>query len=293
MNYYPFHLGDYAAHTAHLDPLEDIAYRRLLDAYYLSEAPLQGRPEQLARLIRMREHADVVAQVLVEFFEQEDAGPADSPIPVWRHDRCDVEIEKYRSMLEGGRKGAAIRWAKAPDRGGIGGASGGAIGGVSPPYSPPNANQNQEPRTNTSSSLRSEEDTRKRAKPVPCPEGVSDQVWGSFLTLRRAKKAPVTEAAMAGIVREADKAGIGLEQALEHCCARGWTGFKADWVQQPKAPQPAPQARAPAESFRERDERNARQRWEEMTGRVHPENLQATGRVIDITPAVMPIGALK
>jgi hypothetical protein len=122
---------------------------------------------------------------------------------------------------------------------------------------------------------------------------VSDQVWGSFLTLRRAKKAPVTEAAMAGIVREADKAGIGLEQALEQCCARGWTGFKADWVQQPKAPQPAPQARAPAESFRERDERNARQRWEEMTGRVHPENLQATGRVIDITPAVMPIGALK
>ena len=40
MNYYPFHLGDYAAHTAHLEPMEDLAYRRMLDAYYLREAPL-------------------------------------------------------------------------------------------------------------------------------------------------------------------------------------------------------------------------------------------------------------
>lgn len=35
MNYFPFHVGDYAAHTAHLEPLEDLAYRRMLDAYYL------------------------------------------------------------------------------------------------------------------------------------------------------------------------------------------------------------------------------------------------------------------
>ena len=37
MNYYPFHLGDYAARTAHLEPMEDLAYRRLLDLYYLGE----------------------------------------------------------------------------------------------------------------------------------------------------------------------------------------------------------------------------------------------------------------
>jgi uncharacterized protein YdaU (DUF1376 family) len=40
MNYYPFHVGDYAAHTAHLEPMEDLAYRRMLDAYYLRESPL-------------------------------------------------------------------------------------------------------------------------------------------------------------------------------------------------------------------------------------------------------------
>lgn len=228
MNFYPFHVGDYAAHTAHLSPLEDIAYRRLLDLYYLGEQALEGRPDQLARRIRMREHADIVAQVLGEFFQEELGGPGDNPSPVWRNARCDVEVAKYRTMQEGGRKGAAIRWAKP--------ANGGAIGGASPPQTPPNANQNQN-QNQSSSSLRSEEGSaRKRAVTSSKPADVSDQVWESFLTLRRAKKAPVTEAALAGISREAEKAGIGLEQALEHCCARGWTGFKADWVREQATP---------------------------------------------------------
>lgn len=69
-----------------------------------------------------------------------------------------------------------------------------------------------------------------RTKPLPCPDGVSPQVWGDFLALRRAKKAPVTAAALEGIAREAAKAGWPLEAALAECCARGWQGFKADWV---------------------------------------------------------------
>jgi len=35
MHYYQFNIGDYASHTRHLSDLEDLAYRRLLDAYYL------------------------------------------------------------------------------------------------------------------------------------------------------------------------------------------------------------------------------------------------------------------
>ncbi|RPP48164.1 hypothetical protein IPC1156_32430, partial [Pseudomonas aeruginosa] len=37
MNFYPFHPGDYMLRTAHLEPLEDLAYRRLLDLYYVGE----------------------------------------------------------------------------------------------------------------------------------------------------------------------------------------------------------------------------------------------------------------
>ena len=48
--------------------------------------------------------------------------------------------------------------------------------------------------------------------------------------MRKAKKAPITETALAGIRREADKAGYTLEQALATSCERGWIGFKAEWV---------------------------------------------------------------
>lgn len=42
---------------------------------------------------------------------------------------------------------------------------------------------------------------------------------------------------------------------------------------------------AQIESFKERDAREGRKRWEQMTGEVHPENMQKTSlNVIDITP---------
>ena len=59
---------------------------------------------------------------------------------------------------------------------------------------------------------------------------MSEEVWQDFQTLRRAKKAPLTNSAISRIEKEAGKAGILLEAALIECCARGWTGFKADWM---------------------------------------------------------------
>jgi hypothetical protein len=59
---------------------------------------------------------------------------------------------------------------------------------------------------------------------------VSEKIAHDFIALRKAKKAPVTETALAGIKREAEKAGYSLERALQTCCERGWVGFKAEWV---------------------------------------------------------------
>lgn len=62
------------------------------------------------------------------------------------------------------------------------------------------------------------------------PEDVSsNQIWVDFLALRNARHAPLTETALNIIRKEAHKAGISLEQALETCCMRGWQGFKAEW----------------------------------------------------------------
>jgi len=70
----------------------------------------------------------------------------------------------------------------------------------------------------------------KKATSVAPPEGVSISVWQDFLTLRKAKRAPMTQRALNGLMSEAEKAGWTLEKALEECCLRGWQAFKADWV---------------------------------------------------------------
>lgn len=98
MNYYPFHVGDYMAHTAHLEPLEDIAYRRLLDSYYLREQPIPASPEDAARLIRMKGNVDEVKAVLAEFFQLTPEG--------WRHGRCDLELAKMQEKQAKARASA-------------------------------------------------------------------------------------------------------------------------------------------------------------------------------------------
>jgi hypothetical protein len=64
------------------------------------------------------------------------------------------------------------------------------------------------------------------------PEGVSDEVWKDFIDLRKAKRAPLNATAMKIIEREAVKAGWTLNDALSESVARGWQGFKADWVKE-------------------------------------------------------------
>ncbi len=75
-----------------------------------------------------------------------------------------------------------------------------------------------------------ETETKKKATIVAPPEGVSDSVWQEFKTLRKAKKAPITQRAIDAISSEANKAGWTLEKAIEECIVRGWQAFKADWV---------------------------------------------------------------
>lgn len=104
MHYYPFNIGDYASHTAHLDPLEDIAYRRMMDWCYLHESPLPEDHNEIARLIRMRPHCECIAVVLQEFFYLDETG--------YRCSRVDVEISKYQDKSDKAKASANARWLK-------------------------------------------------------------------------------------------------------------------------------------------------------------------------------------
>jgi uncharacterized protein YdaU (DUF1376 family) len=88
--YYQFNIGDYLKHTAHLSPLEDIAYRRLLDIYYDTETPIPTDIPRVSR--RLRIDPDTIKLVLDEFFEYTDSG--------YRNKRADGEIAAYHAFLE-------------------------------------------------------------------------------------------------------------------------------------------------------------------------------------------------
>ena len=104
MHYYQFHIGDYKSHTHHLSHYEDLAYRRLLDFYFLHEQPIKHR--DIARQIGMRDHEEDVMTVLNEFFISTPEG--------FVNPRADKEIKQYKEFAEAGKRGAAKRWSKPP-----------------------------------------------------------------------------------------------------------------------------------------------------------------------------------
>ena len=93
MIWYKFHLGDYITHTLHLSDAEDLAYRRLLDLYYMSERPIPLDTDSVSRKIRL--DLDITESVLSEFFEKTSEG--------YRNARCDVEIARYQHQVETNR----------------------------------------------------------------------------------------------------------------------------------------------------------------------------------------------
>lgn len=107
MHYYQFNIGDYKSHTEHLSDLEDLAYRRMLDWYYLHETPLPLETSEIARLIRMRTHTDCIAVVLQEFFIRTETG--------WANHRADQEIARAGEKSSKASESAKARWSKQRD----------------------------------------------------------------------------------------------------------------------------------------------------------------------------------
>lgn len=252
MNYYPFHIGDYASHTRGLSLLEDLAYRRLLDEYYLHERPLNDCSATVARQIGMIDHLAAVEYILTAFFEHTEEG--------YINRRADQEIKRFHSKQEAASKaGKASAERRLNERPTV--------------VERPSTNQNQN-QNHTSSS------TKKSKTAAPKPIDVSDDVWGSYLLVRKSKRAGVpTDKIVLALREEAVKAGLTLEQALTTCAMRGWVGFEAAWINKGASQQ--------RQSFYEQDQAAKRRQWEEMTGRKWPtENdpnvIEATTNTLEI-----------
>lgn len=210
MHYYQFNIGDYQSHTAHLSETEDLAYRRLLDWYYLHESPIPLDVEEVARQIRMRSHTESIANVLREYFKQTKAG--------WVNQRANIEIAKAGEKSTKASASAKARWNKGKNA---------------------NALQTQSESNATHNTVHNTQDTipKKVVSSVDAPDDVSSEVWSDFVKHRKTKKAQITNLVIQGIRREADKAGWSLEDALREVVVRNWQSFKADWIN--KAPSPS------------------------------------------------------
>lgn len=103
MNFYDFHIGDYASRTAHLEPMEDLAYRRMLDLYYVREDALPHELERIAKLIRLKGQEDAIESVLGEFFTLDrDRG--------WVHGKCEEVIATAQEKRAKAQASANKRW---------------------------------------------------------------------------------------------------------------------------------------------------------------------------------------
>ena len=87
------------SHTRHLSLYEDLAYRRLLDFYFLHEQPIKHR--DAARQIGMRDHEEDVLTVLNEFFLSTDDG--------FVNPRANKEIMEFKVHQATSAYGAFVR----------------------------------------------------------------------------------------------------------------------------------------------------------------------------------------
>ena len=82
----------------------------------------------------------------------------------------------------------------------------------------------------------------KKKPPVnpACPDDVNPDTYRDFLAVRKAKRAPLTATALAGLRREAAKAGMSLQDAMAMCCERGWVSLRSAWPEVQRAVSASP-----------------------------------------------------
>lgn len=105
MNYYEHHLGDYMRDAGYLSMVEEGAYRRLLDAYYVSEKPLPTDVLQCIKISRAvkKSEQDAVKYVLGKFFEKRQDG--------YHQTRADKEIARFLEKKVKAKASADARWS--------------------------------------------------------------------------------------------------------------------------------------------------------------------------------------
>ena len=221
MHYYKRNLGDYAKKAGRLSMLQHGSYTLLIDACYdreqfptLEEALDWAWASSAAEI-------EAVEFVLRKFFTLEDGR--------YVQKRIQEEVAEYHIKADTNARIAQERETKRKEKSTERART---VDESAPEQheAPPNHEPltiNQEPVVTTPPDGGV---SRKRSATTAArPDDVSEPVWQDFQRLRREKRAPLTDTALAGVRREAEKAGVPLEAAIAYCCEAGWQGFNAGW----------------------------------------------------------------
>lgn len=219
MHYYKRNLGDYAKKAGRLSMLQHGAYTLLIDACYDREQfPTMAEAIDWTWASSSAE-VEAVEFVLSKFFALEDGRYVQSRIKEEIDDyraksATNARIAKDRETKRAEKRTDRVRVVDVATR----------VDNEAPP--------NQEPITINQTPSDEGVAPRKRSTTATLaarPDDVSEPVWQDFQRLRREKRAPLTDTALAGVRREADRAGVPMEVALAYCCEAGWQGFNAGW----------------------------------------------------------------
>jgi uncharacterized protein YdaU (DUF1376 family) len=203
----PLYIADYLSATSRLTTEQHGAYLLLIMDYWKNGAP-PDNDQVLAQITKLSPDAWSNARTMLKAFFQVQDG-------LWIQHRIESEMVKAQHNkqvnVKRGKAGAEARWSK---------------------NAPSIDEASSEVCSTDSTSPSPSPSPSPKSSPIkiPTPEGVSDSVWQEFKSLRKAKKAPITQRAIDKISEEAKLAGWTLEKALEECIVRGWQAFKADWV---------------------------------------------------------------
>ena len=216
MNFYPFHIGDYASATRHLTWMEDAAYRRLLDVYYVKEGPLPTEKRQVYRLAvaSTEEQREAIDTVLEEFFELTDSG--------YTHMRCEDEIAHAVDKRNKAAQSANTRWSNAKNKGGAlpaqsernANASNEACERIHEACegNAPNPNPNPNPKVNT------------RAQ-APLPDWLPIEAWNGYVEMRKRIRKQMTPRAQQLVLKslsDMQAKGLSVAQSLDNSTRNSW-----------------------------------------------------------------------
>lgn len=229
MHYYTFKPKDYMSKTAFLEPLEDLAYRRMLDHCYLTEKPLPEDINEIAMLIRMRSHTDSIKTVLHYFFDLTAEG--------YVNDYVARELFAYHSKSLKAKASADARWKKERNKiKDISTVESQCDGNANALHEESEGNANQQPLTINDKPLTNNIDTlsdkpkRFDFKKALIEKSASEDLATAFMAVRKTKKATNTEKAFDLFMNNVNKSNMSLNQVLEICIQRDWKGFDPTWL---------------------------------------------------------------